>query len=185
MRSAHDGAIALADELRAQGGTAARTLACPGADAPVNGSAGPAQIAASGPRAAGREREYELLIEMILEGSLLHYGGARVIDDRDRELALLLGDQLYALGLARLAQLGDLEAVAQLADLISLISQVRSGDDATLIEADALIDALWAATARAVGWGAGEGHDAAKALVRAADPRAQEALRQVAQTPTS
>ena len=50
------------------------------------------------PRASGREAEYELLLEMILEGSLLHYGEPRVVHTSDRDLALLLGDQLYALG---------------------------------------------------------------------------------------
>jgi hypothetical protein len=37
----------------------------------------------------------------------------------DRDLRLLAGDALYALGLERLAQSGDLPAVAALADLIS------------------------------------------------------------------
>ena len=83
------------------------------------------QLAAAGPRAAGREAEYELLLEMILEGSLLHYGRPRVVATDDRDLALLLGDQLYALGLSRLAELGDLEAVAELADVISLLSQAQ------------------------------------------------------------
>ena len=38
----------------------------------------------------------------------------------DADLRLLAGDALYALGLSRLAEAGDLEAVAELADLISL-----------------------------------------------------------------
>jgi hypothetical protein len=37
----------------------------------------------------------------------------------DEDLALLAGDSLYALGLARLAEEGDLKAVAKLADLIT------------------------------------------------------------------
>ena len=49
---------------------------------------------------------------MILEGSLLHYGTPRRDPTDDPDLALLLGDQLYALGLSRLATLGDLEATA-------------------------------------------------------------------------
>ena len=89
-------------------------------------SPGPAQLAAGGPRAAGNEGEYELLLEMIREGSLLHYGRSGVLDDQDPDLALLLGDQLYAMGLSRLAELGDLEAVAELADLISLLAQARA-----------------------------------------------------------
>ena len=69
---------------------------------------------------------------MILEGSLLHYGSPRVVVTDDRDLALLLGDQLYALGLSRLAELGDLEAVAELADVISLLSQAQLSEDAAL-----------------------------------------------------
>ena len=62
---------------------------------------------------------------MILEGSRLHYGDAAWWCARTtRDLALLLGDQLYALGLSRLAALGDLDAVAELADVISLVAQV-------------------------------------------------------------
>jgi hypothetical protein len=70
--------------------------------------------AASGPRAAGREQDYELLLEMIYEGSRLHYGEPRWSGPATPDLALLLGDQLYALGLSRLAELGDLDAVAEL-----------------------------------------------------------------------
>ena len=115
--------LALRDALARQGGTAGRDAGDRrrrrrrgSVDRP-----GPAQLAAAGPRAAGHEREYELLLEMILEGSRLHYGepaGGPTTDDPD--LALLLGDQLYALGLSRLAALGDLDAVAELADVISL-----------------------------------------------------------------
>jgi len=39
---------------------------------------------------------------------------------------LLAGDHLYALGLARLAALGDLDAVAELADVISLSAQAHA-----------------------------------------------------------
>jgi hypothetical protein len=41
---------------------------------------------------------------MIFEGCRLHYGPQRVVRTADADLALLLGDQLYALGLARLAR---------------------------------------------------------------------------------
>ena len=85
---------------------------------------------------------------MILEGSLLHYGTPRVVHVEDPDLALLLGDQLYALGLSRLADLGDLEAVSELADLISLLAQARAAADAPLA------DAIWKAGATAIGWGA-------------------------------
>ena len=103
---------------------------------------------------------------MILEGSLLHYGAPRVLALDDPDLALLLGDQLYALGLPRLAELGDLEAVAELADLISLLAQAHAAGDPELAEA------IWAAGARAIGWGRGPDHEAAKALARSAASRA-------------
>ena len=45
----------------------------------------------------------------------------------DADLRLLAGDYLYALGLERLAALGDLEAVRELSDLISLSAQVHDG----------------------------------------------------------
>jgi hypothetical protein len=137
-----------------------------GADA---GSGAP-QLAAGGPRTRGRERDYELLLEMILEGSLLHYGAPRLVRCADPDLALLLGDQLYALGLVRLAELGDLDAVAELADLISLVAQARAASDA------GLADAVWQAGAAAIGWGTTPEHTAAKALARAGDHRAALAL---------
>ena len=85
---------------------------------------------------------------MILEGYRLHYGEPLVVRPDDADLALLLGDQLYALGLARLAALGDVEAVAELADVISLAAQAHSAADPDLAQA------VWEAGAVAVGWGA-------------------------------
>jgi hypothetical protein len=67
-----------------------------------------------------------LVVEAIREGYLLHYGEGRVVRPGDADLALLAGDRLYALGLARLAELGDLEAVTRLADLISLCAQAHA-----------------------------------------------------------
>ena len=69
---------------------------------------------------------------MILEGYRLHYGQPLVVTTGDEDLALLLGDQLYALGLSRLAALGDLDAVAELADVISLTAQAHSASDLDL-----------------------------------------------------
>jgi len=137
---------ALGDVLRTQGGALAKHVR-----APVAGPRpGAPQKAAAGPRATGREAEYELLLEMILEGSLLHYGSPRVVHTSDRDLALLLGDQLYAMGLARLAALGDLESVAVLADVISQLAQAHAEDDA------ARAREIWDAGAVAIGWGRGE-----------------------------
>jgi hypothetical protein len=137
---------------------------------------GPAQIAAAGPRAADRAAEYEVLLEMILEGSCLHYGPTRLIVTEDADLALLLGDQLYALGLARLATIGDLFAIGELADVISLIAQASASRD------EDLAGAVWEAGAVAIGWGSSRGHAQAKALARSGEPAAAAALRQAAET---
>jgi hypothetical protein len=136
---------ALVDALRAEGGTLSELVVSPPPGAAL--PSGPARLAASGPRVAHRPADYELLLEMIFEGSLLHYGSARVIQTSDPDLALLLGDQLYALGLARLAGLGDLEAVDALATVISRLAQAHAeGVPETAEE-------IWSAGARAIGWG--------------------------------
>src|SRR5258708_40291650 len=89
-------------------------------------------LAASGPRTDEAAAEYTLLVEAIREGYLLHYETPRLIDGADGDLRLLAGDYLYALGLERLAARGDLDAVRELADLISLSAQVHAenGDGA-------------------------------------------------------
>jgi hypothetical protein len=135
---------ALAEALRAEGGMLASHVSGSSVDGV---EAGPPQRAASGPRAAGHEAEYELLLEMILEGSLLHYGRPRVVRTEDRDLALLLGDQLYAMGLARLAALGDIEAVSALADVISGLARAHAEGNPS--EAAA----IWERGATAIGWG--------------------------------
>ena len=61
----------------------------------------------------------DFVLEAIREGYELHYGTPRAFQGMDDDLRLLAGDALYALGLSRLAETGDLEAVAELADLIS------------------------------------------------------------------
>jgi hypothetical protein len=118
-------------------------------------------LVAAGPRAAAASGEYALLIESIREGYLLHYGHPRVVVGADRGLALLAGDYLYALGLDRLAALGDLEAVRELSDLISLSAQVHAERDG-----GGTGEALWLASAVAVAAGGGEGHQGAKAALR-------------------
>jgi hypothetical protein len=133
-----------------------------------------AQRAAAGPRAAEAPREYELLLELIVEGSRLHYGPQRVVQTADDNLALLLGDQLYALGLRRLAALGDTTAVTELADVISLVAQANAAGDRELAEA------VWEAGALAVGWGGPPGLEGAKTLAREGDHGAARALRNAA-----
>lgn len=139
----------LIDALRAEGGTLADQVVAPGDGDGYE--AGPAQIAVEGPRTAGHRAEYELLLEMIYEGSLLHYGTGRVVRPDDPDLALLLGDQLYALGLARLAALGDVEAVDVLADVISSLAQAHAEG------APERVPAIWHEGALAIGWGPREG----------------------------
>jgi hypothetical protein len=74
--------------------------------------------------------DYGLIVEAIREGYELHYGAPRVVATDDADLALLAGDRLYALGLARLAELGDLDAVVVLADLISASAQAHAEQSA-------------------------------------------------------
>jgi hypothetical protein len=82
-------------------------------------------------------------IETIYEGYLCHHGRPRLFAPADDELALLLGDYLYAHGLVRIAETGDVGAVSELAELISVCSRLRAehedGDgDAWLSAAAAL-----------------------------------------------
>jgi hypothetical protein len=131
----------------------------------------PASVAADGPRTKGRRDEYELLVEAIYEGYLLHYGTPRVVRTPEADLGLLAGDRLYAIGLARLVALGDTFAVAELADTITLSALAQSAGEA------ALADAVWVAGARAVGWGPTPAHTRAKDLVSCGAPGAIEAMR--------
>ena len=66
------------------------------------------------------------MVEAVREGYLLHYGEPRLLAGHDADLALLAGDYLYALGIERLAALGDAEAVAVLAELIGRCAQLHS-----------------------------------------------------------
>jgi hypothetical protein len=175
VRTARAGAAELSRALRTEGGTIARVLREMPCDGDDLDRPGPAQIAASGPRTLGREREYELLLEMILEGARLHYRRPLVVCPEDPDLGLLLGDQLYALGLARLAALGDLEAISELADVISIVAQAHAAGDGELASA------TWEAGAVAIGWGQSAAHASAKALARAHDPGATAALKAAAE----
>jgi hypothetical protein len=134
-------------------------------------SESPANVAASGPRAAGSRDEYELLVEAIYEGYLLHYGTPRVLRVPEDDLKLLAGDRMYAIGLARLVALGDTPAVAELADTITLSALAQGAGSVELAQA------IWGAGARAVGWGPSPDHARAKELVLAGAPEAIEAMR--------
>jgi hypothetical protein len=74
----------------------------------------------------GLSDEHALVFEAVREGYLLHYGEPRLMAGHDPDLALLAGDYLYALGLDRLAALGDTEAVAVLSELIGRCAQLHA-----------------------------------------------------------
>ena len=77
-----------------------------------------------GPRCAERPGAYAAVVELVREGYLCHYGEPRLLGRLDPDLRLLAGDHLYARGIERLARLGDLLAVDELSDLISLAAQL-------------------------------------------------------------
>lgn len=135
-----------------------------------DGGPDPVALAAGGPRVAPCRDDVELAVTAVLEGCLLHYGQPRALQIADPDLALLAGDRLYALGLARLAAIGDLDAIAELSDVIALSAQAHASGDGPLALA------AWHAGAVAIGWGADEQTVAAKARARAGDPGATEAL---------
>jgi hypothetical protein len=115
----------LAAELEAEGGLTGAAV--------VSHDGGPTLLppdlglrTAAGPRAAGREAEYAVLVEAIAEGYLQHYDEGRVLRTSDPDLALLAGDRLYALGLAKLAALGDLDGIVALADVIARCAQAHA-----------------------------------------------------------
>jgi len=111
-------------------------------------------------------------LETIYEGYLVHYGRSRLFAPPDSDTALLLGDYLYAQGLVHIAATGNVDAVADLAELISLCAQARAdGRNGGA--------AAWAATAARLG--AGDLDGARDALRLDADPSLlEEAARGVA-----
>jgi hypothetical protein len=117
---------ALAATVRSSGGLLADTVTDPTQEATLGALAGPGY-----------------------EGYLQHYGDGRVLRPEDPDLALLAGDRLYALGLAELAELGDLDAVEVLAGVISRAAQAHAEGEPEAAQA------AWEAGARAVGHGRG------------------------------
>jgi hypothetical protein len=157
----------LAAGLRAEDSVISPQVREPAADAsPALGL-----LAAAGPRAGANEGDYALVVESVREGYLLHYARPRLLADLDSDLALLAGDYLYALGLERLTALGDVEAVRELSDLISLSAQLhaeaRSADGAA---------ALWLGSVVAIACGPEGAHDEAKRALRADAPDAPDRL---------
>jgi len=81
------------------------------------------------PRQEGLADDRAFAVAAVREGYLLHYGAPELVTEADLGLALLAGDRLYALGLARLAAAGDLKAVRALADLISECARSHAEGD--------------------------------------------------------
>jgi hypothetical protein len=164
---------ALAQELAAEGGLLRAAVREPEpAPATPHGDA-----AAAGPRARGREDTYAQIVEAVREGHLVHTqegSRGRFVTTDDEDLALLVGDRLYALGLSRLAELGDLDAVAELADVIVLGAQAHATGVPELAEA------AWEAGSQAVGLGRFEALETAKKAARTGDPSGPSALRAAA-----
>lgn len=92
--------------------------------------------------------QHALGLETVYEGYLVHYGRPRLFAPADDDTALLLGDYLYAHGLVRIAASGSVEAVRELAELISHCAHLRAEDAGGDGKA-------WAATALRLGDGAG------------------------------
>ncbi len=157
---ARNALVELAEALRAEDSVVSPQVGEPGAADPVLG-----MLAGAGPRAAAAPGEYAIVVESVREGYLLHYSRGRLVTGADPELALLAGDYLYALGLERLAALGDLEAVCELSDLISLAAEVHDGSRPAE-HAERESAALWLASATAIGAGASRAHERAKTALR-------------------
>jgi hypothetical protein len=106
--------------------------------------AGHAAPAVGEPRFALADRVRAFVLEAVYEGYLMHYATPRLFEGVDDDLRLLAGDALYAVGLSRLAETGDLEAVAELSDLISRSARAHAeGRSAEVGE-------MWERSARAL-----------------------------------
>jgi hypothetical protein len=160
----------LRDLVAAEGGELAAALATE----PATEVFGP--LVAASARCRERAGAYALLIESILEGYLVHYQRPRLIEPPDADLRLLAGDYLYALGLARLAALGDLPAVCELADVIALCGQAHAGEQ----QAQDAPRAIWALGALGVAGGRWDEGDGAKQRLREERPDAPAAALEAA-----
>jgi hypothetical protein len=142
-------------------------------EAPPDDTLGPLVQAAAADRTD--PFEYALVVESVLEGYLLHFGRTRLLDTADPDLRLLAGDYMYALGLSRLARLGDLAAVRALADLITLSARHRAAGagDAELLAG------LWMLSALAVGGGPWDRYEQAIAAARDGQAEPAELLAEV------
>lgn len=154
---------ALAAALRDEGGLLAAATVDPAPDADRSASAD-----LRGPRASAIGDELPVAIEATREAELLHHAPerARVVRTAYRDLALLAGDRLYALGLERLAAGGWVAEVEILADVVALVARLHAapawdlgpdhdggtGDPAVAAERTR---ALWICAGAALGQGFG------------------------------
>ena len=107
--------VALAERLRADGGLPAPML--------------PDSVHADEVGSDVPER-FAVAVAAIREGYLLHYGRPRLLAvDGDADAALLAGDHLYAVGLAELAEIGDLAAVRAMAAVIDRSAVAHAAGD--------------------------------------------------------
>ena len=116
---------------------------------------------------AAVDAERKFVLEAVLEGYLMHYREPRAFAAEDADLRLLAGDALYAAGLRRLAETGDLYGVAELAELITLCARAHAEGH------EDVVDELWSASVRALedGGGAAGPDGRAGTLARRGSPR--------------
>lgn len=162
----------LAQQLRAEDSVVSPHVVEPA------GAAALGELVAAGPAAADDPAAYALVVESVREGYLLHCGAPRIVRGADADLRLLAGDYLYALGLERLAGLGDLPAVRELSDLISLGAQLNAETPGPPPPATG--ESLWLASTVAIAAGHGDGLAEAKSGVRAGSLDARARLDEAA-----
>jgi hypothetical protein len=133
---------------------------------------GPASLAVlvealGGPASTG------IAVEAVREGFLCHHApdSSRTLVLDDADLALLVGDLLYAIGLRELAEHGERDSVSILADLIRMVSErVEEGERRA-------VEALWLGQTVALAVGSDDAHRAAlDALDRGGDASADRLL---------
>ena len=83
---------------------------------------------------------FALGLETIYEAYLVHYGRPRLFACGEAGEQVLLGDYLYAHGLVRIAEVGGVDAVAAMAELISHCAALRAAGERS--EGDAWVEAV-------------------------------------------
>lgn len=163
-----DALAALAAELRNDGGLVADATVDPPADADRSRGDAVRRL----PRGPVVGDALPLAIEATREAELLHHApeAARVVRTEDRDLALLAGDRLYALGLSRLAEGGWTDEVAILSDVVALVARLHAdpawaigpavagtpaGGTGPVDVASARTEDLWTCAVAALGHGIG------------------------------